>query len=63
MIEIDQLRLAPDYLMLDCGCELGTVAEAFTLRPCSPACPWFAYFTGTATELGKPLRYRIEGER
>ena len=60
MIEIDQLRLAPDYVQLDCGCELGTVAEAFTYRPCSPRCQWFAYITGQAAETGTPLEYRIE---
>jgi len=51
---VDRLRLAADYVRLPCGCEFGTVDDAFAYRPCSLLCQWYAYFTKTARELDKP---------
>ena len=56
----DRLRLAADYYRIDCGCEMGTVDDAFVYRPCSLLCRWYAYFTAQAREAGKPSMTMVD---
>ena len=57
---VDRLRLAPDYLLLPCGCEMGTVDLAWVYRPCSLLCTYYRYTLDRAHQLGVGLRTRVE---
>jgi hypothetical protein len=57
----DRLRLAPDYYVIqECGCEMGTVDDAFVFRPCSLLCRWYVYFTAQAQAQGKPPQTMVD---
>jgi hypothetical protein len=57
---VDRLRLADDYLVIPCGCETGTVDDAFVLRPCSLLCDWYLFTIGEAKRQG--IERRTERE-
>ena len=57
---VDRLRLADDYHLLPCGCEMGTVDLAWVYRPCSLLCRWYVYTLDRARALAIDTQTRVE---
>lgn len=46
---------APGFDTLPCGCQMGTVGDAFVMQPCSPDCPYYCYAVAETKRQGKPV--------
>lgn len=53
----------PLLKQLPCGCQMGTVDDAFVYRPCSPTCEYWLHVRQEAKRQGKPLAYGWDGDR
>lgn len=57
-----KVRADPQLERLPCGCEMGTVGDAFVMRPCSPDCKYWRYAKAEAERQGKPLGLAYDGD-
>lgn len=55
------VRSEPLEERLPCGCEMGTVGDAFVMRPCSPDCKYWRYAMAEAERAGKPVGLAYDG--
>lgn len=47
---------------LDCGCEIGTIDDAFVIRPCSLRCERYRYVIEEGRAQDKPIGFGFEGD-
>lgn len=55
------VRHKPLEDQLPCGCQMGTVDDAFVFRPCSLDCKYWLYAKAEGKRQGKPMMFGWEG--
>jgi hypothetical protein len=50
-----------DAERLPCGCIVGTIGDAFAIRPCRSGCRYYLFVLAEAARQGKPISTAVEG--